>query len=90
MGFRFQWRPRFGPFRLNFSKRGLRSISIGRRGAHITVSEQGERETIGLPGSGLFWSNYVPWRRRTAQPDTGTGEWANVQPRRHVGWHWRH
>jgi hypothetical protein len=27
MGFRFIWRPRVGPFRLNFSKRGLLSAT---------------------------------------------------------------
>jgi hypothetical protein len=43
MGFRFQWRPTFGPFRLNFSKRGLSSVSVGKRGAWLTFAPRGER-----------------------------------------------
>ena len=70
MSFRFQWRPIFGPFKFNFSKRGLSSIGIGRRGAWFTIGAGGERVTVGAPGSGLFCSKFKSWRRRAAPPDT--------------------
>jgi hypothetical protein len=67
MGWRFQWRPRLGPFQLNFSKRGLSSVSMGVRGAHLNLSRRGRRATIGLPGSGLSYSEYAPWHRRVVE-----------------------
>jgi hypothetical protein len=67
MGWRFQWRPRLGPLRLNIGKRGLSSVSVGVRGAHVTLSPRGGRSTIGLPGSGLSYSQYTPWRRHTTE-----------------------
>jgi hypothetical protein len=59
MGFRFRRSSRLGPVRLNFSKNGLSSISLGGRGAslNIPVNRQGgTRTTVGLPGTGLSWS----------------------------------
>jgi hypothetical protein len=59
MGFRFRRSARLGPLRLNFSKGGLSSISVGGRGAsfNIPVSRSGSpRSTVGLPGTGLSWS----------------------------------
>ena len=53
MGFRFRKTIGLGPgVRLNISKRGLSSVSIGRRGATLNVSGRGVRETVGLPGTG--------------------------------------
>jgi hypothetical protein len=43
---------------VNFGKSGLTSVSLGVRGAHLTVGRYGRRATIGLPGSGLFYSVY--------------------------------
>jgi len=59
MGFRFRRSARLGPLRFNFSKGGLSSISVGRRGAsfNIPVNRSGSpRSTVGLPGTGLSWS----------------------------------
>jgi hypothetical protein len=67
MGWRFQWRPRLGPFQLNFGKRGVSSVTMGRRGAHLNLSPRGRRVTVGLPGSGLSYSQYVPWHRHIAE-----------------------
>ena len=61
MGFRFQRRIRILPgFRLNVSKTGV-SGSVGRRGAWFTFGPRGTRETIGIPGSGL---SYTEQQRR--------------------------
>jgi len=67
MGWRFQWRPRLGPLRFNIGKRGLSSVTIGVRGAHVTLSPRGRRTTLGLPGSGLSYSQYAPWHRHAAE-----------------------
>jgi Protein of unknown function (DUF4236) len=55
--------------RLNFSK----SISAGARGAHITAGRKGVRETIGLPGSGLSYTEY------TKYPQTSEGLYDHPQ-----------
>jgi Protein of unknown function (DUF4236) len=69
MAFRLWRRVRAGPFVANLTKRGLSSISIGTRGAHLTVSRRARRFTLGLPGSGLFWTHYQ--RQGPAGPADG-------------------
>ena len=59
MGFRFRRSARLGPLRFNFSKGGLSSISVGRRGASFNIPvarSGGARTTVGVPGTGLSWS----------------------------------
>lgn len=59
MGFRLRRSIRLGPFRLNFAKSGLSSLSIGRPGATVNVPiarQGGTRATVGLPGTGLNYS----------------------------------
>ena len=57
MGFRFRRSIKILPgIRLNFSKKGFSSVSIGRRGATININRKGEkRATFGIPGTGLSW-----------------------------------
>ena len=56
MGFRFRRSVKLLPgVRLNFSKSGV-STSIGARGAHVTVGHGQVRETVGLPGTGLSYT----------------------------------
>jgi hypothetical protein len=53
MGFRFRRSIRLLPgLRLNVGKRGA-SVSIGGRGAHVTVSPTYVTTSAGIPGSGL-------------------------------------
>jgi Protein of unknown function (DUF4236) len=53
--FRFQRRIGIGSFgRINISKRSV-SLSEGVRGAHVTIGKT-PRITLGLPGSGLSWT----------------------------------
>jgi hypothetical protein len=55
MGLRFQRRFQLLPWlRLNLSRGGL-SASIGPRGLHLTLGRR-PRVTVGLPGSGLSWT----------------------------------
>ncbi len=57
MGFRFRKTIGLGHgVRLNISKRGLSTVSIGRRGATLNVGSRGVRETFGLPGTGLSYT----------------------------------
>jgi hypothetical protein len=56
MGFRFRRRFTIGPgLRINASKSGI-STSVGTRGAWFTVGHGKTRETVGLPGSGLSYT----------------------------------
>jgi hypothetical protein len=57
---RFYRRIRVAPFlRLNLSRSGV-SISAGKRGAWYTVGPRGRRMTVGLPGSGIYWTEQAP------------------------------
>jgi hypothetical protein len=56
MTLRFFRRVRLIPgVRINLSKSGA-SVSVGRRGAWFTTGPRGQRTTVGLPGTGLFWT----------------------------------
>lgn len=59
MGFRFRRSTRLGPLRFHFTKAGLSSVSIGGRGASLNLPvarSGGLRTTVGIPGTGLSWS----------------------------------
>lgn len=60
MGLRFRRSIRIAPgIRMNF---GLKSLSISARvrGLKYTTGTRGRRITVGLPGSGLYWTNSLP------------------------------
>jgi len=44
--------------RINLSKSGA-SLSIGHRGAWYTVGHHRRRVTLGVPGTGLYWTEQV-------------------------------
>lgn len=59
MGFRFRKSIKLAPgVRLNITKKGISSVSIGKRGATVNVGKKGSRGTVGIPGSGLSYSSY--------------------------------
>jgi hypothetical protein len=41
---------------LNLSKSGP-SVSMGVRGAHMTFGRSGARRTVGIPGTGIFYTS---------------------------------
>ena len=43
---------------LNIAKHGP-SLSAGFRGAHVTVGRTGIRRTVGLPGTGVFYTSHT-------------------------------
>jgi len=46
------------------------SVSFGLRGLHYTVGTSGSRVTVGLPGTGLFWTKKISWGFKAPQPTT--------------------
>lgn len=57
MGFRLFRRIRVAPgISINLSKSGL-STSIGGRGFHTTVGHGHIRNTVGIPGTGMYWTS---------------------------------
>lgn len=63
MSFRFWQRVRLAPgVTLNLSK-STASLSFGPRGAAYTISPRGNRATVGLPGTGLFYTVHDRKRR---------------------------
>lgn len=94
MGLRFWRRVRVMPgVTLNFSLSNV-SLSVGPPGARYTFSSRGDRATVGLPGSGLFYTVRDPFNRsgRSTPEPTGDGvEDAAVQERLNPGWfrRWR-
>ena len=56
MGFRFQRRIKILPgVTINLSKSGV-SASLGVRGAHVTLGNGKTRTTVGIPGTGLSYT----------------------------------
>jgi hypothetical protein len=56
VGLRFRRRISIGPgLRLNVSKSGI-STSVGTRGAWFTIGHGKTRETVGLPGTGVSYT----------------------------------
>jgi hypothetical protein len=83
MGFlRFRRTFRIGPgLRLNLSKSGV-SASVGRRGLWFTAGPRGTRATVGIPGTGLSYTELgAPLRAVSAPMQTDlAGIQAVTQP----------
>src|SRR5262249_22422630 len=45
---------------VNLSKSGP-SLWVGVRGAHVTIGPRGVRRTVGLAGSGVFYTSQAGW-----------------------------
>ena len=70
MSWRFRRSMKVGPFRLNFGKTGLSSVSVGPRGASVNIPvgrSGGTRTTVGIPGTGLSWSSEQAPARSTRE-----------------------
>ncbi len=71
MGFRFRRSISVLPgIRMNLSRRGVSSFTVGRRGSSINVGKRGAFLNLGLPGSGVSYPQRLslpkliaPWRR---------------------------
>ena len=49
--------------RLNVTKRGINSLSLGGKGASYNIGKEGTRTTLGLPGTGLSDTEYHPYEK---------------------------
>jgi hypothetical protein len=72
VGFRFRKSFKIAPgVRLNLSKSGV-STSIGGRGATLNVGgKRGARATVGIPGTGISYSEHL--ERRTPREQAPAG-----------------
>lgn len=70
MGFNFRKSLKIAPgVRLNITKKGLSSVSLGGKGARVNLGKKGMRTTVGVPGTGLSYSSFSPnqAKRETAR-----------------------
>jgi hypothetical protein len=58
--------------RLNIGKKGS-SLSVGKKGATLNFSEKGTRATVGIPGSGISYSETLG-KRNSASTDQAASE----------------
>ena len=88
MGFRFRRSLRIAPgLRLNFSKSGI-STSIGGRGATYNIGPRGTRTTVGLPGTGLFWTSSSGRGSSASGEDSSFGDNSPSSSARAAGCGW--
>ena len=56
MGFRFRKSIKIIPgVKLNVTKNGISSVSVGKRGASVNIGKKGVKSTVGIPGTGLSY-----------------------------------
>lgn len=57
MGFRFRKSIKIFPgVKINLSKKGISSVTVGRRGASVNIGTDGKtRATVGVPGTGISY-----------------------------------
>ena len=69
MGLRFWKRIKILPgITLNLSKSGI-SISFGTRGLRYTIGRNRRQTTIGLPGTGIYYTKRKTKKRKTDKDD---------------------
>ena len=74
MGFRFRRSVKLFPgVRLNVSRSGL-SASFGIRGAHVTLGPKGTRTTVGIPGTGISYTETSSSHRHRAAAQEPTDQ----------------
>ncbi len=89
MGLRFRKGVKLFPgIRLNVTKHGLSSFTIGGRGLTYNIGKKGTRGTVGLPGSGLSYSEYSSYKKpaKATQIDPETGEILAPTKEKSVPW----
>ena len=74
MGLRFRRTLKIAPgLRLNFNKNSV-GLSIGPRGAKYTINSSGRRTaSVGIPGSGLYYTESQGGGKRKPAPDDSVG-----------------
>lgn len=73
MGFNFRKSLKITPgVRLNVTKKGISSVSVGPRGAKLNVGKKGTKATVSLPGTGLSYTSYKPHQNNSASTQSNT------------------
>lgn len=74
MGFRFKKSFKIIPgVKLNVSKKGLSSVSLGGKGASMNFGKKGRRTTVGIPGTGMSYTSSSRHRRTRKKSSGGCG-----------------
>lgn len=79
MGFNFRKSLKIAPgVRVNITKKGVSSLSVGKNGARVNVGKKGIKTTAGLPGTGLSYSKFSSYgdkeaKSRGSDEKTGVG-----------------
>lgn len=93
MGFRFRRSIRILPgVRLNISKKGFTSVSIGGKGLTVNRGSKGTRVTTSLPGTGMSYSKQFPDHASSPSssgssdhlPKTSTPKDHSIKPGRYI------
>jgi hypothetical protein len=72
---RFTRRRKIAPgVRLNLSKSGP-SLSFGGRGYHYTVGHHRRRATVGIPGTGVYYTAYSHHHARRRPSQRSNSKW---------------
>ncbi|OTG79756.1 hypothetical protein B9T33_11505 [Acinetobacter sp. ANC 5054] len=59
MGLNFRKSFKIAPgVKLNVGKKGISSVSVGVKGARVSLGKTGTRTTVGIPGTGLSYSSF--------------------------------
>ena len=63
MGLNFRKSFKIGGVRLNIGKKGLSSVSVGTKGARVSLGRKGARSTVSIPKTGLSYTTHHPYKR---------------------------
>ncbi len=63
--------------RVNLTKKGVSSVSVGKNGARVNVGKKGTRTTVGLPGTGLSYSSYSPRNKQIQKTSLSSNKYSN-------------
>ena len=60
MGFNFRKSVSIFPgVKVNITKKGVSSITVGKKGAKVTKGKNGTRVTLGIPGTGMSYTKNI-------------------------------
>ena len=66
MGFNFRKSFKIAPgVKLNVSKKGISSVSLGGKSARVNLGKKGTRTTVGIPKTGLSYAQHARSKPKT-------------------------
>lgn len=75
MGFRFRRSIKILPgVRVNIGKKGVSSVSIGKRGATVTTGKTGTHLNVGIPGTGVSYRTKLNDQAAQQKPVASLGK----------------